>query len=74
MRCVAKRFACSRLGASGVEHCDYDGRRALRRTASDVAIGGVLPNFISRDELIVNKRATGRLQDLANLARLERDE
>lgn len=32
---------------------------------------GVSAYFVSRDDLIVNKRATGRLQDLADVERLE---
>lgn len=36
--------------------------------------GGVPVAVLSRDDLLRNKRASGRLQDLADIERLERDE
>lgn len=42
-----------------------------RRTES--SFDGVSAYFVSREDLIVNKRATGRMQDLADVERLESD-
>ena len=36
-------------------------------------LGGVVVPFIGRDDLIVNKRATGRPQDVADVLRLTGD-
>lgn len=36
-------------------------------------LGGVPAEFLGRGDLIVNKRASGRPKDLADLDRLERD-
>lgn len=35
------------------------------------AIGGVAVNFLGREDFIANKRAVGRLQDLADIERLQ---
>lgn len=40
----------------------------------DVQIGGISVPVLSRHHLMANKRASGRLQDLADLERLEKDE
>ena len=45
------------------------GQAWARRTISDV--GGVSVGVLSREDLIQNKRASGRPQDLADVARLE---
>lgn len=50
---------------SGLE--DFD--RAWRQRMETVAHGRTLP-FIARDDLIANKRATGRTKDLADLEAL----
>ena len=39
----------------------------------EVVLGGVVVPFIGRDDLIVNKRATGRPQDVADVLRLTGD-
>lgn len=39
----------------------------------EVVLGGVRVPFISRDDLLSNKRATGRPQDLADVVRLTSD-
>lgn len=39
-----------------------------------VQLGGISVSVLSRHHLIANKRASGRLQDLADLERLEKDE
>jgi hypothetical protein len=49
---------------------DFDSAWTRR---SDLAIEGVKLSCIGRDDLIINKRACGRPQDLADVARLERE-
>lgn len=44
------------------------------RDRLDVQLGGISVPVLSRHHLIANKRASGRLQDLADLERLEKDE
>ena len=60
------RRALIRFGAP-VEELSIEDRRR-------VEIGGLRVPVLSREHLIQNKRATGRPQDLADLARLERRE
>jgi hypothetical protein len=40
----------------------------------EVVLGGVVVPFIGRDDLIANKRATGRPQDVADVIRLTADD
>lgn len=40
----------------------------------EVVLGGVVVPFIGREDLIANKRATGRPQDVADVLRLTADE
>lgn len=44
------------------------------RDRLDVQLGGISVPVLSRHHLIANKKASGRLQDLADLERLEKDE
>lgn len=53
-------------GLDGVSFQDCAGR------VLDVDVEGMRVPFISRDDLITNKRASGRMQDLADVEALER--
>jgi hypothetical protein len=54
-----------------IDGVDFDEAWADKITT---AVGGVRTHVLSRDHLIKNKRTAGRLQDLADIERLERGE
>lgn len=60
------RYRCTATGASGVQFDECYHERF------DVTIEGLTVPFISLDKLIMNKAATGRAKDLADIEELSR--
>ena len=56
----------------GIEGVDFD--QAWPKRVDEVLAGQVLAHIISRDDLIANKLAVGRLQDLADVEKIREAE
>jgi predicted nucleotidyltransferase len=56
----------------GIEGVDFD--QAWPKRVDEVLAGQVLAHIISRDDLITNKLAVGRLQDLADVEKIREAE